>query len=154
MKKKSSILVILIVIAIIGFVWWANGSSPVDKKNTSPQLFNIPKGEGIKQIAKNLKLENLIKDTTVFFLILKSTGLDKKIQAGDFQLNQSMSSYEIAENLTHGTADIWVTIPEGERAEEIADTLQKNIPTYEESWRPVLVRNEGYLFPDTYLVPR
>ncbi|KKP80039.1 MAG: Aminodeoxychorismate lyase, partial [Candidatus Levybacteria bacterium GW2011_GWB1_35_5] len=66
----------------------------------------------------------------------------------------SMSAYEIAESLTHGTLDIWVTVPEGYRAEEIADILEGKIPNYDKSWRDVLNQNEGYLFPDTYLVPR
>jgi UPF0755 protein len=44
-----------------------------------------------------------------------------------------------------------VTIPEGKRAEEIADLLEENIPSYKPEWREQLLTNEGYLFPDTYL---
>src|SRR4029077_17317127 len=66
----------------------------------------------------------------------------------------SMSALDVATNLTHGTLDIWVTIPEGLRADEIADMLKQKIPSYNESWRAVLDSNEGYLFPDTYLIPR
>ena len=65
-----------------------------------------------------------------------------------------MTTEEIAEKLTHGTLDIWVTIPEGKRAEEIAEILRQSIPTYKNSWKEKLIKEEGYLFPDTYLIPK
>ena len=65
-----------------------------------------------------------------------------------------MTTAEIAQNLTHGTLDIWIKIPEGKRAEEIAEILEKELETYSPSWRATLISNEGYLFPDTYLVPK
>ena len=86
--------------------------------------------------------------------MLKKLGLDKKIEAGDFRLSPSMTAQEIAQNLTHGTIDIWVTIVEGQRAEEVANTLQEKVPSYKTSWKNTLIANEGYLFPDTYLIPK
>jgi UPF0755 protein len=65
-----------------------------------------------------------------------------------------MRMADVASGLTHGTLDIWTTIPEGLRADEIADLLKTKLPNYNESWRPILDANEGYLFPDTYLIPR
>jgi len=65
-----------------------------------------------------------------------------------------MNTQEIATNLTHGTLDIWTTIPEGLRATEIAAILKAKIPSYNASWVSTLQANEGYLFPDTYLIPR
>ena len=41
-----------------------------------------------------------------------------------------MTATEIANGLTHGTLDIWITIPEGNRAREIAQLLEKKeLPT-------------------------
>ena len=65
-----------------------------------------------------------------------------------------MDLYQIIENLKHGTLDIWVTLPEGLRASEINEILKEKMPTYENSWEKELAKNEGYLFPDTYLLPR
>ena len=65
-----------------------------------------------------------------------------------------MSVEDIAKNLTHGTQDAWVTVPEGQRATEIAQTLKEKIPTYNSWWTNILISNEGYLFPDTYLIPK
>lgn len=154
MKKITVVLVILAVFVLLIIVWWQRGLLPVNKNDNSPTIFAIQKGEGVREIANNLKSANLIKDPIVFFLLEKIEGLDKKIQAGEFRLYPSMSATEIANNLTHGTLDIWVTIPEGLRADEIADSLKQKVPSYNESWRSLLNASEGYLFPDTYSIPR
>lgn len=154
MKRIITVIVLILVFVIISVFWWQNGVLPANSQNNSPKIFVVKNGQGVREIANSLKKEGLIRDPVVFFLITKQTGLDKKIQAGDFRLNSSMNAYEVAESLTHGTLDIWVTIPEGYRAEEIADILENKIPNYDESWRQTLNQNEGYLFPDTYLIPR
>lgn len=155
MKRITILLIILIIAATIGFAWWTNGLSAVNPKDNTPIIFVVNKGEGVREIANNLKKQGLIKDPVVFFILAtKIDGIDKQIQAGDFRLNPSMSAQAIASNLTHGTLDIWVTIPEGLRADEIADILKAKAPSYKESWRVQLDNNEGYLFPDTYLIPR
>src|SRR3989344_2153720 len=154
MKK---IFALLILIGIFGggfFLWWQYGTTSVNKNDKSQKIFVVQKGAGIRAIANELKKEQLIKDPIVFFLLVKQLNLDNKIQAGDFRLSPSMTAKEIAEGLTHGTLDIWVTVPEGKRAEEIAEILKKNIPSYNDSWTMELKQHEGYLFPDTYLIPK
>lgn len=153
--RKLTITIVLTVIILLGLgAWWANGIQPVNQKDNTPKIFIVNKGEGVREIANNLKTQGLIKDPIVFFLITKEKGLDKLIQAGDFRLNSTMNANQVADNLTHGTLDIWVTIPEGLRAEEIAAILKKSMPSYMENWQTALDANEGYLFPDTYLLPR
>lgn len=153
--KKFLILIVILAIFFLGFfVWWNRGLSAVNPQNKQTQFFVIPQGQGIREISNNLKEQGLIQDPIVFFLLVKQKGIDEKIQAGDFRLSPSMTALQIAENLTHGSIDVWVTIPEGQRADEIADTLQQKIPSYEESWRASLRKEEGYLFPDTYLIPK
>ncbi|OGH07194.1 MAG: hypothetical protein A2171_02095 [Candidatus Levybacteria bacterium RBG_13_35_9] len=154
MRKLVIVSVLILILAVIGIFWWQNGNLPANNKDNSPVIFVIKNGDGVREIANNLKKEGLIRDPIVFFLITKQGGLDKQIQAGDFRLNRSMSTLEIAKSLTHGTLDIWITIPEGVRTEEIAEILEEKIPKYENSWRDTLNQNEGYLFPDTYLIPR
>jgi len=154
MKRIIAVVVLILVFVIISTFWWQNGVLPVNSQDNTPKIFVVKNGQGVREIANNLKTQGLIRDPVVFFLITKKDGLDKKIQAGDFRLNPSMNAYEVAVSLTHGTLDIWVTVPEGYRAEEIADILEEKIPNYDKSWRGILNQNEGYLFPDTYLIPR
>ncbi|HSA84146.1 MAG TPA: endolytic transglycosylase MltG [Patescibacteria group bacterium] len=154
MKKKLSFLVVLLLLIIGGIAaWWVTAIAPVDVSDKESHLFVIKPGEGIREISHNLKEQGLINNTVAFFLIVKQQKLDSKIQAGDFRLSKNMNTQTIAENLTHGSLDIWITFPEGLRAEEIADLLEENVATYDDSWREELVKHEGYLFPDTYLIP-
>ena len=154
MKRIYIPIIILAILLFSGFIWWARGTSPADPESSTPKIFIVEQGQEVRAIAKNLKDEGLIKDQVIFFLLTKKLGLDQKIQAGSFRLFPSMTAQEIARELTHGTLDIWVTIPEGMRAGEIADILEKNIPEYDPSWDEELSENEGYLFPDTYLLPK
>ncbi len=154
MKRFLTLAVFLILTITTTVIWWKNGTMPANSKDTMAQIFVIEKGTGLKEIANKLEVQGLIKNRIVFFLYTRLGKFEGKIQAGNFRLNPSMSAYDIAQNLTHGTLDIWITIPEGNRATEISDILEKNIPTFNASWKDSLVVNEGYLFPDTYLIPR
>ena len=144
----------VLIIILVLFLWWKNGLLAVNPSGTTQKIFIIQKGQGIREIANKLKSEGFIKDSIVFFLLVKKMGIEGKIQAGDFRLSPSMTPEKIAETFTHGTLDVWITIPEGKRATEIDEILKENIPSYKFSWKQDLVKNEGYLFPDTYLIPK
>lgn len=154
MKKLIVLISIVVVLGAVGIVWWENGKKAPNPASKSSIIFVVKKGDGVREITSNLKEKGLIKSRVVFFLLVKQFGLDKEIQAGDFRLSPKMTAEEIALNLTHGTLDIWITIPEGKRGEEVAVILKKKLPTYDPSWQKILVANEGYLFPDTYLIPK
>lgn len=154
MKKIIVLLALIFAISGLFYFWWTRGTSAVNPSDKSKIIFVVKKGDGIREITQNLKEKGLIRDRVAFFLLIKKMGVDKKIEAGDFRLSPSMNASEIAENLTHGMLDIWVTVPEGKRAEEIAKILKENIPSYKDSWNYALTQNEGELFPDTYLIPR
>lgn len=152
MRKIISLL-IFVVLLVAGFIWWDNGTKPVNKSDTSQKVFVISKGEAIREVGNALKKEGLIRDPIVFFLLIKKAGNEKAIQAGDYRLSPSMSLPKIVDTLRHGTIDLWVTIPEGFRAEEIADKLQSDLKV-DSLFREKLNASEGYLFPDTYLIPK
>lgn len=124
----------------------------MNKTSKTPKIFVVRKGESLTDIARNLQKEELIRNRIVFYLVVKQFGIEKKIQAGDFRLSQTMDTYQIAKNLTHGTLDVWITIIEGLRKEEVAEVISDalNIPEVEF----INKAEEGYLFPDTYLIPR
>lgn len=154
MKRIYITVAILLVLFVIALTWWVNGTSAVNKNDKKPVIFVIQPGDGIRAVSKNLKEQGLIKDQVAFFLLTKQMGIDSKIQAGEFRLFPNMSASEIATEFTHGTQDLWITVPEGQRALEIAETLENKMPNYDESWNKELEKNEGYLFPDTYSFPK
>lgn len=150
MKRLKILLTILIVIIIGIFIWWQNGLQSVNAKDSAKETFVVKPGTGLRDIASNLKQAGLIRDPIVFFLEVKKLGLDGTIQAGDFRLSPSMPADEIIKTMTHGTLDVWITVPEGKRAEEVAAILKEKMANYDNSWLPALKAHEGYLFPDTY----
>lgn len=153
--KKFTVLVLLLILIGAGlYFWWNNGLSPVNPEDTNKKTIVISKGEGTRKIADSLKEEGLIRDPIVFFLLIKKTGVEGKLQAGVFYLSPSQTPEEILKELQTGKFDVAITIPEGKRAEEIAEILKQNFPQYKEEWREKLTAEEGFLFPDTYYFPR
>lgn len=151
------VIIALVIFAFLfgGFLlWWKNGLLPVDPNDKSEKIFVVHRGSGLKEIASDLGKQGFIRNPIVFFLFTRQQKFEGKIQSGDFRLSPSMDAEKIAKELTHGTIDVWITIPEGKRAEEIAEIFRINIPNYNPSWITDLNNNEGYLFPDTYLIPK
>ncbi len=152
MRKISIFLIVIAGLSIFFYLYYREGTLPVNKTSPKTKIFVVKNGESLDSIAKNLVNENLIRNKIIFYLVVKQKGTDKKIQAGDFRLSTAMNVYQIADNLTHGTLDVWVTLIEGLRKEEIAQTLAQNLNIPEVEF--IKYAKEGYLFPDTYLIPR
>jgi len=158
LKKRFFILVPLFIGLLVISLWmlFLTIISPVDSSMTQTQAFVVPKGQAVAVIATRLEESGLIKNALAFRFIVKKNALDQKIQAGSFDLSPSMTATEIAQKLTQGTYDLWITIPEGWRREEIADSLAKQeLEMFSKDEFLALTKGqEGRLFPDTYLVPR
>ncbi len=151
--NKLSILSFIAIITVLGgYLYYTEGTLPVNKTARETKIFVIHPGDSLNIITRNLHKEELIRNPVVFYLLVKQKGIDKKIQAGDFRISASMNAHEVAELLTHGTLDEWVTIIEGLRKEEIAQILSKKLDIPEVEFTKLAP--EGYLFPDTYLLPR
>lgn len=129
---------------------------PVGTNGSSITQFAIPKGQAVSVIADRLRDEGLIKSPLAFRYVLKQKGLEGRLQAGSFQLSPTMSLTKIATLLTQGTNDIWVTIPEGWRREEIAASFNtQDFPEFDsKEFLNFSIGKEGQLFPDTYLFAR
>jgi len=140
-----------------------------------PRPFVINPGEPARYVASRLQAEGFILDGDLFNLYLRVTGLDRRIDAGNFMLADSMTVPQIAESLQNALfEEALITIPEGFRLEEIADRLAENnimeadrflaavrqprslsiFPDYDFLQSlPGEASLEGYLFPDTYRLP-
>lgn len=151
--------------------------SRADEINTPPSddptpvTFIVEVGETAVGIAVRLEEAGFISDTTLFRRFLQYHGLDASLEAGEYQLRRNMTMREIAEALQHSRVqEVTITIPEGWRAEQVADLLTaENImdgsvflaavqqgmaiehPLLAD--RPAGVGFEGYLFPETYRLP-
>lgn len=168
MIKKSPrillfiIFIILIITPVLLNQYYNFLLSPVMSKtpDDQSQIFVIKPGQALIQIAQNLQANKLIKSALAFRLLVTQMGISKNIQAGDFRLNGAMSSRDIAQELTHGAIDIWVTLPEGLRVEEQAQIIESKLKFGQntnfqfDKKAYINQAEEGYMFPDTYLIPK
>jgi len=155
MKSKNKRLIIstvLLLFVLSGIGFYAEGSLPADKNDKQNRIFVIESGQGPNSIAKDLEKEGFIRNKLVFILIVKRLKIEKQIQAGDFRLQRSQSAEEIAKQLTKGSLDRWLLIREGLRNEEIADIITEALGVPSADF--LAKAQQGYLFPDTYLIPK
>ncbi|NCO12079.1 MAG: endolytic transglycosylase MltG [Candidatus Pacebacteria bacterium CG_4_10_14_3_um_filter_34_15] len=158
--KKTTILfaviLVFIVAAISALLYLSTLLKPLDINSTKSSRFVIPKGQAISIIGQRLQEEKLIKNAYAFRFVVAKEKLVNKIQAGSFDISASMSVSEIANYLTIGTEDVWITLLEGWRTEEIAEYLEaQDLDSFnKEEFITMAKPNEGMLYPDTYLIPR
>lgn len=144
-----------------------------------PVPFTIEPGTPARVVGQQLEQTGLIRDATLFEAYVRVNGLDGRLAAGTSTLAPSMTLREIADTLTSPRAAAFsITVPEGWRVEQTADYLARSdllgaeeaaryrnqavagdltgldparYPFLQE--RPAGASLEGYLFPDTYLLP-
>src|SRR5690606_8980121 len=88
------------------------------------KVLTIPPGRGGSQIAALLESEGIVNDARLFGLLLRVTGTDRRLQAGDYLLNPTMSPLTILDTLNAGRVVVHeIVIPEGYSLEQIGDVL-------------------------------
>lgn len=137
--------------------------------NGLEQTFAIKQGESVTSVANELELVGLIRDADAFRAYLIYAGLDKTIQAGEYKLSAAMSTIDIARKMQDATPEeVKFVILPGWRMEEIAASLPTSglsispedflaaarsaHPTYD--FLAGADTTEGFLYPDSYNVPR
>lgn len=146
MKKIFKILLIAVVFLIISFFISYNVFSSPVSSDSQNQEFVVNQGDSLRQIAKRLEQNGLIKNQYFFILHAYRVGLNSKLQAGQFRLSPSLNLSQVVAQLSKGGSfDFWYTIIPGQRLEEFALDSE-----FEALARP----SEGMLFPDKYLIPK
>jgi UPF0755 protein len=133
------------------------------------QLFIIESGESVISISNRLEDAGLIANARTFRIYLVWTGMDGYIQTGMYRLSPALTAESIAGMLQTTTlTEVTFTVLPGWRMEEIAASLPTsglNIPP--EAFLmaaatpgllgdiiPAGAAAEGFLYPDTYILPR
>lgn len=140
------------ITALLGF-WMLQ---PVNPYNTETETVIIPKGSSVKKISRILEEKGYVRSQYAFQFAVWKQNLAGKIQAGSFKLSPSMSAFTLAKELTQGSNDLWITIQEGLRAEEIGERFAEVLPNFDttsQAFTDECTAYEGFLFPETYLVP-
>jgi UPF0755 protein len=97
--------------------------TPFDAQG-KPRSFDVTLGESVNSIAIRLEQERFIRNADAFRTYLIYAGLDKGVQAGDYQLSPGMTTVQIAHALQDAVpTEVKFNILPGWRAEEIAAAL-------------------------------
>lgn len=162
-----------VILAVLAGIFIANQLSPYDKNNNKDIIVDIPSGSTVGTISNILYENELIKNKTLFKLVVKLSDKAPQIKAGKYLLNQTYSNSKIVDLLASGKiyqAGTKITIPEGSTSREIIDVLQKNGLGKKENYEMLIqkpsefydkfeflkeddiVSLEGFLYPDTYFI--
>ena len=131
-------------------------------------LFEVKKGESLRAIASRLEQQGLVRDARATTLWARLRGQAGELHIGQYWLSPAMSPGEIIDRFASGRVATWeVVIPEGLTAAEIGERLAARGIVDAREFAvavadPALARElgipaqslEGYLFPETYRLPR
>lgn len=155
MKKLLAILFFVLLCALsLGGSWyfWTTQLGPTGYISTIP--FIVKPGETATSVMARLKQQKLIRSELATKIYLKLSPQFSSIKPGSYVLKPNLSTPEIFTVLNSGPQDIWITIPEGWRREQIASRLKNSLTDFDfDKFVQISTSYEGQLFPDTYLIP-
>jgi UPF0755 protein len=149
-------LILLIAILFITSVYF-----PLEENSTTQKVVNIPSGTNAKEIVYILEKNEIIrKNNYTFRILIKIMKLEDQLKYGEYNLSPSMNMLQILDKLVKGEVIVYkITIPEGYTSKQIAELLDKKEVAEKEAFLELIIKDqekslEGYLFPDTYEVPK
>ncbi len=175
MKVVKSVLAVLFVVVLAGagFSYWILSSVKAPREhNKADQFIVIEKGLSPKQIIAKLSDEGVITSPTATLLYVRLFGDSSKMQAGEYQFSSPITPLQVLKELEKGeTQTTKLTIPEGftrfDIAKRIAEKFPQNPPADDKAIlalmddvslikdiAPAATNLEGYLYPNTYNLPK
>ena len=134
-----------------------------------PEVFvDIPSGSGPARIGELLAQAGVVRDPTVFRVALLISGRARALKAGEYRFTQPMHALDVIDKIARG--DVYkrlLTFREGLTIDEMAQVFEEKGFGKADDFRkaamdPKLIADldpsapdlEGYLFPETYSLPR
>jgi len=128
----------------------------------------IPQGATFRQTIEILHDQKLIRDKNIFLLLGRLTGADRRIRAGFYSIWSNMSPLDIFRIIRSGQIiEYEIKILEGDSLLEISEQFEKNHIMNKEKFMKLATDRdfldsyeieaksiEGYIFPDTYKIPK
>jgi UPF0755 protein len=156
-----------VVAALVG--WYAGRIQRPYKGYAEAETFvEVPPGLGVTAIGRRLVAAGVVPDLLTYRIAVRMRGAERALKAGEYRFEKPTSPLEVVSRLTRG--DVYLlslTFPEGLTIRDMgavfADSGLGTAQEFAAAARDAsLVRGfdarasdlEGYLFPDTYRVPR
>ncbi|MBA7498326.1 Endolytic murein transglycosylase [subsurface metagenome] len=148
-------LIFLITILFVTAIYF-----PLEENSVTQKVVNIPSGTNAKEIVDVLEKNEIIrKNNYTFRILIKIMKLEDQLKYGEYDLSSSMNMLQILDKLVKGEVIVYkITIPEGYTCTQITELLDKKEIVEKEAFLKLVKdgekTSEGYLFPDTYEVPK
>jgi peptidoglycan lytic transglycosylase G len=161
------LILVLLLVAVVYGAWFHETRWPVRSAGDPPQPLVVAPGARVLDIGRELEGLGLVRHPEVFRLYVLSRGETARLRAGEYSLEGTMSLEQIVDKLVRGdVVRHTVTFPEGTNLEDMARLAAvKGVPAADflaAARDPAAIHDldpeardlEGYLFPDTYDLPR
>ena len=131
-------------------------------------VVDIEPGMTLAQVADKLKKENIVTDSRKFQLLARWEKKGRSLQAGQFLLNTGWTPEKVLDMLASGHSLLYrLTLREGLPWWQVAEQLEKqgfckavdftsviHDPKFLQHWGIPFSSAEGFLYPETYLIPK
>ena len=169
MKRFVVLALFLLVIGgAAAYSIYARVREPFKGYEESEQFVDIPQGSGTRAIGDRLEQAGVVRDHLTFRLALWMSGQGRHLKAGEYRFDHSMTAAQVIDKIARGDVFVIpVTFPEGLTILEMSKIFESHglgsAAAFVQAARDAsLVREldpaakdlEGYLFPDTYPLPR
>jgi UPF0755 protein len=170
MLRRLAALALVLLVLAGGAAWWIRDrvSTPYGAFGPDGVFVEIPPGAGVTAIADRLVAAGVVADPWTFRIAARVSGEERRLQAGEYHFASAATPSAVIARLAAG--DVYtrpVTFPEGLTIGEMAEIFERaGLGTRDEFRRaaadtslvaeldPDADSLEGYLFPDTYALPR
>jgi peptidoglycan lytic transglycosylase G len=154
--------------AAVAGVYYARVDEKYQGYSGTERFVEIAPGTGSRAIGKALVDAGVVRDEWTFRLAVSLTGTQRELKAGEYRFTTPASAKDVARKLARGEVFLRpITFPEGLSLKEMASIYQsrglgtsaaflaaaRNTSAVK-ALDPAARDLEGYLFPDTYNVPR
>ncbi len=168
MRVLLRLLVAAVIVAVVGAVALRSLDQP-HQGYTEPEVFvDIPSGLGVSAIGRRLVEAGVIKNDWAFRLAVWRRGATRTLKAGEYRFAGAMRASDVVDRLVAGSVFLRpVTFPEGLTIAEMAAVFEAagfgpratfvaaaRRGTLVHAVDPAADDLEGYLFPETYNLPR
>jgi UPF0755 protein len=168
--KRFFYLVLIIVLVAGAGAWWIYRQviEPYRGYDAAEVFVDIPSGSGPSRIGERLAAAGVVKDPSLFRAGLLISGRARALKAGEYRFNEAMHVLDVIDKIARG--DVYkrlLTFREGLTIAEMAQVFEqrgfgKAAEFEKAAMNAALVADldpqardlEGYLFPETYSLPR
>ena len=162
------VVVILLALAVGSYLIIAGSDQPYKGYEAAEQFVEVPPGASPNTIGRRLAAAGVVRDLATFRYVLASSGQARRLQAGEYRFDRPMRPREVIDMMARGAVYLRpITFREGLTIRQMAALYEQagfgkaadftkaaSNASLINPLDPAARDLEGYLFPETYALPR